>query len=88
MHGLALIYILRDLPEITSFKIIQESRQQVRVQIVPALPLTPAIEACIRDGFHARLGKASICELSQCTRLHRNGPASFVTWSAMRRCSR
>lgn len=57
MHGLALIYILRDLPEITSFKIIQESRQQVRVQIVPALPLTAAIEARIRDGFHARLGK-------------------------------
>ena len=57
MHGLALIYILRDLPEITSFKIIQESRQQVRVQIVSALPLTPTIEARIRDGFRARLGK-------------------------------
>ena len=57
MHGLALIYILRDLPEITSFKIIQESRQQVRVQIVSAIPLTPAIETRIRDGFRARLGK-------------------------------
>jgi phenylacetate-coenzyme A ligase PaaK-like adenylate-forming protein len=57
MHGLALIYVLRDLPEIASFKIIQESRQQVRVQIVAALPLTPAIEARIRDGFRARLGQ-------------------------------
>jgi len=57
MHGLALIYILRDLPEIASFKIIQESREHVRVQIVSASPLTPAIESCIRDGFRARLGK-------------------------------
>jgi len=57
MHGLALIYVLRDLPEITSFKIIQESRQQVRVRIVSALPLAPVIEARIRDGFRARLGK-------------------------------
>ena len=57
MHGLALIYVLRDLPEIASFKIVQESRQQVRVQIVSSSPLTPAIEARIRDGFRARLGK-------------------------------
>ena len=57
MHGLALIYVLRDLPEIASFKIIQESRQQVRVQIVAASPLTPVIEERIRNGFRARLGQ-------------------------------
>jgi phenylacetate-CoA ligase len=57
MHGLALIYILRDLPEIASFKIVQESRQEVRVQIVPASPLTPALKARISEGFRARLGK-------------------------------
>ena len=57
MHGLALIYVLRDLPEIGAFKIVQESRQKVRVQIVPAAPLTPAVEARISEGFRARLGK-------------------------------
>ncbi|MEP6997504.1 MAG: phenylacetate--CoA ligase family protein [Betaproteobacteria bacterium] len=56
MHGLALIYVLRDLPGIASFKIVQESRQRVRVQIVPGPDLLPALEARIRDGFRARLG--------------------------------
>jgi phenylacetate-CoA ligase len=57
MHGLALIYILRDLPEIAAFKIIQESRRSVRVQVVCAAPLAGATEALIRTGFAARLGK-------------------------------
>ncbi len=56
MHGLALIYILRDLPGITSFKIVQESRQRVRVQIVAAADFPSTTEQRIRDGFRARLG--------------------------------
>jgi phenylacetate-CoA ligase len=56
MHGLALIYILRDLPGITSFKIVQESRQRVRVQIVAAADFPSAMDQRIRDGFRARLG--------------------------------
>ena len=56
MHGLALIYILRDLPGIASFKIVQESRQRVRVQIVAAADFPTATEQRIRDGFRARLG--------------------------------
>jgi phenylacetate-coenzyme A ligase PaaK-like adenylate-forming protein len=56
MHGLALIYVLRDLPGIASFKIVQESVQRVRVQVVSDLPLAPSVEARIRDSFKARLG--------------------------------
>jgi phenylacetate-CoA ligase len=56
MHGLALIYILRDLPQITSFKIVQESRQRVLVKIVADADLPSTLEARIRDGFRARLG--------------------------------
>ena len=56
MHGLALIYILRDMEGITSFKIVQESRQRVRVQIVAAPDFASAAEQRIRDGFKARLG--------------------------------
>ena len=58
MHGLALIYILRDLPQIASFKIIQESRQRVRVQVVSDAPLADDVLASIRSGFKARLGAA------------------------------
>ena len=56
MHGLALIYILRDLPEVASFKIIQESRQRVRVQIVAAGSDLAMLDTHIREGFKARLG--------------------------------
>jgi len=34
MHGLSLIYILRDLPEVQSFKIVQESVTRIKVLIV------------------------------------------------------
>jgi phenylacetate-CoA ligase len=56
MHGLALIYILRDLPQIASFKIIQESRRRVRVQVVSETPLADDVAARIRSGFKGRLG--------------------------------
>ena len=56
MHGLALIYILRDLPQIASFKIVQESRQRVLVKIVADTGLSSTLEARIRDAFRARLG--------------------------------
>jgi phenylacetate-CoA ligase len=56
MHGLALIYILRDLPDIEQFKIIQESRTRTRVQIVPSSAMAESTENHIRNGFRARLG--------------------------------
>ena len=35
MHGLALIYVLRETPGIASFKIVQESLDRTRVLLVP-----------------------------------------------------
>ncbi|ODT70099.1 MAG: capsule biosynthesis protein CapK [Nitrosomonadales bacterium SCN 54-20] len=57
MHGLALIYILRDLPEIRSFKIIQESLATTRVCVVTESGLTSETAAKIEWEFKARLGK-------------------------------
>lgn len=56
MHGLALIYILRDLPAVSAFKIIQESVNLTRVQIVVAPSYSVADERIIREGLQARLG--------------------------------
>ncbi|MGR6033889.1 MAG: phenylacetate--CoA ligase family protein [Candidatus Nitrosoglobus sp.] len=56
MHGLALIYILRDLPGIGSFKIIQESKAEVRVLVVPTDKYSNATEDSIQRGFQERLG--------------------------------
>ncbi len=57
LHGLALIYILRDLPQVRAFKIVQESRSLTRVLAVPeAGTATAALTALIVDGFRRRLG--------------------------------
>ena len=56
MHGLALIYVIRDLPGIAAFKIIQETVALTRVQIVPGAGFEPATAQTIVRGLRARLG--------------------------------
>ena len=58
MHGLALVYVIRDMPGVAAFKIIQESRTQTRVLVVPAEGFTNANVVAIQRGFRARLGEA------------------------------
>lgn len=57
MHGLALIYILRDLPGLKAFKIEQESLDHTRVQLVPDQGFDVGVIDAIRRGFKARLGE-------------------------------
>jgi phenylacetate-CoA ligase len=56
MHGLSLIYILRDLAGVESFKVIQETRQKTRVQLVTNSGFDPAQVGSIVSGFRQRLG--------------------------------
>jgi phenylacetate-CoA ligase len=56
MHGLALIYVIRDLPGIAAFKIIQETVALTRVQIVPGAGFESATRQTIVQGLRARLG--------------------------------
>lgn len=65
MHGLALIYILRDMPELLSFKIIQENLEKVRVMVVCADKLSEESVKKIMDGFRLRLGGGVEVEVDQ-----------------------
>jgi phenylacetate-CoA ligase len=65
MHGLALVYILRDLPEVKAFKIVQETLELTRVQVVADAALAPALLQKIEAGFKARLGAAVAIEVEQ-----------------------
>jgi phenylacetate-CoA ligase len=56
MHGLSLIYIVRDLPGVRQFKIIQESLDHTRIQLVTDAAFDPACLAGIEAGAKARLG--------------------------------
>jgi len=56
LHGLALIYVVRDLPGIASFRIVQESRELTRVELVPGPGFDSKVNNAIRDGMRKRLG--------------------------------
>ena len=56
MHGLSLIYVVRDLPGIEAFKIIQWTRTRTEVQIVPQADFPAGTHATIAAGFKRRLG--------------------------------
>ncbi len=57
MHGLALIYILRDLPQVDAFKIIQESKSLTTVWLVTKTNLDSELVRRIEQAFKARLGQ-------------------------------
>ena len=68
MHGLALVYILRDLPQICAFKIVQESLDLTNVYIVSENGLSQEIREKIELEFKNRLGKnvkISILEVAE-----------------------
>jgi phenylacetate-CoA ligase len=56
MHGLSLIYILRDLPGVKFFKVVQESRALTRVLLVADGTFESDSIAKIVNGFRQRLG--------------------------------
>jgi len=57
LHGLALIYVVRDLPNIRTFTIVQESLDRTRVSIVPEAGFDDSLRETIRAGIKARLGR-------------------------------
>ncbi len=56
MHGLALIYVIRDLSGIEGFKVTQETRTLTRVELVPHASFDVAQVGHIVQGFKKRLG--------------------------------
>jgi phenylacetate-CoA ligase len=57
MHGLALVYIVRDLPGVEQFKIVQESLELTRVLLVTGDSFVAESINAIEQGFKARLGQ-------------------------------
>jgi phenylacetate-CoA ligase len=80
MHGLALIYILRDMPEVKAFRIEQHSLAHTTVQLVPGAGFGPGHEALIVQGFQRRLGDAVRVDVWQVTTIaaERSGKFKYV----------
>lgn len=65
MHGLALIYILRDIESIKEFKIIQESKSETRVLLITSDQFSHADAETIVAGFQSRLGNSVRIKVEQ-----------------------
>jgi len=65
MHGLALIYILRDLPQLDAFKIVQESLDETQVFLVSKTGLESSLLNSIEQAFKARLGETVTINIQQ-----------------------
>jgi phenylacetate-CoA ligase len=65
MHGLALVYILRELPQVRAFKIVQESLELTRVLLVALPALGAPGRQAIERGFKARLGAAVLVVIEE-----------------------
>ena len=58
LHGLALIYTVRDLPGVERFKIVQHTRQHVEVLVAAGPPFGSASQDRIVRDYKARLGQS------------------------------
>jgi phenylacetate-CoA ligase len=80
MHGLSLIYVLRGVPGIDKFKIVQESLDHTRIQLVltAAFDRTRLVE--IERGIQARLGAGVRVDLEPVSDLavERSGKFRYV----------
>jgi len=57
LHGLALIYVLRDLDGIEEFKIIQHTKDHTEIQLLTNARFNRSVEDSIIDALKARLGQ-------------------------------
>ena len=68
VHDVAIAMVLRDMPGVNGFKVIQETLQHCRLQLVTdARFQTATSEVKIRDTFHSRLGKGVVLDIEYVT---------------------
>lgn len=64
MHALAAIYVLRAVPGVAQFKLVQHAVDRVEVQLVPDAHWNDAAREAVVRGLRARLGDALAVELN------------------------
>lgn len=77
MHGLALIYIVRDMPGVAGFRIEQESLDLTRVKVMtePGFPADGDVR--IRAGMKARLGESVEVVVEHVAQIAAEGSGKF-----------
>lgn len=77
MHGLALIYVVRDLPGVKRFKIVQESLDLTRVLVESGTGFTSQTEETIVAGVKRRLGASVLVMVEQVQEFPKESSGKF-----------
>lgn len=77
MHGLALVYVVRDIPGVKEFKIVQETLELTRVYLVTEAPFQPANSQTIIEGFKRRLGSEVDIQIEHVTSIPKETSGKF-----------
>jgi phenylacetate-CoA ligase len=77
--GQVVVLILRDIPGIVGFKVIQEDRDLVRVVLVRTEEFPPGAEAEIAKGIRTHLGAAMRVELESTGRIPQEASGKYRT---------
>lgn len=77
LHGLAFIYVLREMEELDQFKIIQDSTTQLTVQLVTGVQDTAHIERTIIEQFRRRLGDSLSVKFEYLSKIEREASGKF-----------
>jgi len=80
IHGLALIYVVRELPGVRAFKVVQESLALTRVYLVTGEGFDPAAVATIGQGFRRRLGEGVTVQVEEVAEIpaERSGKFRYI----------
>ena len=77
MHGLALIYVVRDVPGVEQFKIVQESRELTRVFLVTGPNFAEGALETIRAGLVRRLGEGVTIAIERVQEIPREASGKY-----------
>jgi len=77
IHGLAFIYVLREIPQIEEFKIIQESMDRITVQLVTGASDRRGIEEEVTRQFRLRLGNTLVVNFEYVGKIGREASGKF-----------
>jgi phenylacetate-CoA ligase len=77
LHALSAIYILRELPAVREFKVVQEAIDRLVVHLVLRQPLGPAEEASMRAQFAAVFGSEMRVKIVRTDTLPRTASGKF-----------
>lgn len=77
MHGLAVVYPIRDIPGISAFRVVQETLHRIIVQIVPGVDCPTDVDRRITSGIQARLGHSVAVEIRHVAEIPREKSGKY-----------